>query len=244
MESFIDPTLNVLKITLKLKNVGDHDLTTGDSKRIRQALSRYLSEHFDTSEIYYLISGGSIAFMTIQSYIVTGQILSIVFSLIVIAFMTSIIFRSLQIGLLSVIPLGIAVLVNFGVMGIFGIKLDIATALIASFAIGIGIDDTIHFLLNFRKEMAKPGNADLYNPDVRKRVVYQALRYTSKAIIFTSLALIFGFTVVGFSSFLPIKYFSILVALTMVNATIATLMFLPAVIVLFPLRTSKNQRAS
>ncbi|HEC61352.1 MAG TPA: hypothetical protein ENI27_03760, partial [bacterium] len=235
-ESFIDPTLNVLKITLKLKNVGDHDLTTGDSKRIRQALSRYLSEHFDTSEIYYLISGGSIAFMTIQSYIVTGQILSIVFSLIVIAFMTSIIFRSLQIGLLSVIPLGIAVLVNFGVMGFFGIKLDIATALIASFAIGIGIDDTIHFLLNFRKEMAKPGNADLYNPDVRKRVVYQALRYTSKAIIFTSLALIFGFTVVGFSSFLPIKYFSILVALTMVNATIATLMFLPAVIVLFPLR--------
>ena len=234
--SFIDPALNVLKVTLKLKNVGEHDLTTGDSKRILQALSRYLSEHFDTSEIYYLISGGSIAFMTIQSYIVTGQILSIVFSLIVIAFMTSIIFRSLQIGLLSVIPLGIAVLVNFGVMGFFGIKLDIATALIASFAIGIGIDDTIHFLLNFRKEMAKPGNADLYNPDVRKRVVYQALRYTSKAIIFTSLALIFGFTVVGFSSFLPIKYFSILVALTMVNATIATLMFLPAVIVLFPLR--------
>ena len=82
--------------------------------------------------------------------------------------------------------------------------------------------------------MVVPENADVEDATVRKRVVLAALRYTSKAIIFTSLALIFGFTVVGFSSFLPIKYFSILVALTMVNATVATLVFLPSVILRFP----------
>lgn len=233
-ESFIDPTLNILKITLKLKNVGERDLTTGDSKRIHNALSAYIEDNFDMNEVFYIISGGSIAFLTIQSYIVTGQILSILFSLVVIAIITSILFRSVRIGLLSIIPLGMAVLINFGVMGIIGIKLDIATALIASFAIGIGIDDTIHYLLNFRRELSKAARTDLSHTETRKQVVYQALRYTSKAIIFTSLALIFGFTVVGFSSFLPIKYFAVLVALTMVNATVATLIFLPAVIVRFP----------
>ncbi len=233
-ESFIDPTLNILKITLKLKNVGDRDFTTGDSKRIRDALSGYIESNFDMNEVYYIISGGSIAFMTIQNYIVSGQILSIMFSLVVIGIITSILFKSLRIGLLAIIPLGMAVLINFGVMGIFGIKLDIATALIASFAIGIGIDDTIHYLLNFRRELAKAANTDLSDMETRRQIVYQALRYTSKAIIFTSLALILGFTVVGFSSFLPIKYFAVLVAMTMVNATIATLMFLPAVIIRFP----------
>ena len=178
--------------------------------------------------------------MTIQNYIVNGQIISILFSLVVIAIITSILFKSTRIGLLSIIPLSIAVLINFGVMGIFGIKLDIATALIASFAIGIGIDDTIHYLLNFRRELADSEGADLADPKTRKRVVYQALHHTSKAIIFTSLALILGFTVVGFSSFLPIKYFAVLVALTMVNATIATLMILPAVIIRFPGFLSKR----
>ncbi|MBW8003662.1 MAG: MMPL family transporter [Planctomycetes bacterium] len=172
--------------------------------------------------------------LTIQNYVVTGQIISILFSLVVIAIITSLVFRTIKIGLLSIIPLGIAVIVNFGVMGIFGIKLDIATALIASFAIGIGIDDTIHFLLNFKKEMDKPENRDRNKEEIRKRIVYNALQYTSKAIIFTSLALICAFILVGFSSFLPIKYFSILITLTMFNATIATLMFIPSVILLFP----------
>ncbi len=233
-ESFIDPTLNILKITLKLKNIGDRDLTTGDGRRIREALISYIENNFDTNEIYYVISGGSIAFLTIQNYIVSGQIISIFFSLVAIAVITSVLFTSIRVGLLSIMPLGMAVLINFGVMGIFGIKLDIATALIASFAIGIGIDDTIHYLLNLRRELAKAENSDLSDTETRKRVVYQALRHTSKAIVFTSLALAAGFTVVGFSSFMPIRYFAVLVALTMVNATIATLMFLPATIVRFP----------
>jgi len=230
-DSFIDPNYNILKITLKLKNVDGNDFTTGDSERVSSAVSNYIEENFDTSRIYYLIAGGSMGFMTIQNYIINGQVIAIVFSLIIIFILTSILFRSARIGMISIIPMGIAVLINFGVMGIFGIKLDIATALIASFAIGIGIDDTIHYLLNFKKEWKDREEADI---STRKMVVYHALNRTSKAIIFTSLALIFGFSVLGFSSFMPIRYFSILVALTMVNATLATLMVLPSVILRFP----------
>ncbi|MBN2440273.1 MAG: MMPL family transporter [Spirochaetales bacterium] len=239
-ENMIDPAMNIVKITLKLKNIGTRDITTGDEQRIRTKLDNYIVDNFisekdsDEPDIYYFFSGGSITFMTIQNYIVYGQIISIIFSLIAIAIITSILFKSVKTGCISIIPLGVAVIMNFGVMGIFGIKLDIATSLIASFAIGIGIDDTIHFLLNLRKQIkhhkVKPGAT----PEIYTRVVYQALHHTSKAIIFTSLALIFGFMVIGFSSFLPIKYFSLLVALTMVNATWATLMFLPAVILIFP----------
>ncbi|MCW8966591.1 MAG: MMPL family transporter, partial [Candidatus Pacearchaeota archaeon] len=239
-ENMIDPGMNIVKITLKLRNIGTRDLTTGDEQRIRTKINNYIVDYFisdkdsEQPDIYYFFSGGSITSMMIQNYIVHGQIISIIFSLIVIAIITSILFKSVKTGFIAIIPLGVAVIMNFGVMGILGIKLDIATSLIASFAIGIGIDDTIHFLLNLRKQIkhhkVKPGAS----PEIYTRVVYDALHHTSKAIIFTSLALIFGFMVMGFSSFLPIKYFAILIALTMVNATWATLMFLPAVILIFP----------
>jgi len=233
-ERFVDPRYNIVKITLKLTNVNGEPFDTGDGERLRHAVGGYIEEHFDTDQVHYLIAGGSMGMLAIQNYVVSGQIISIVVSLFAIAIITSLIFGSLRIGLVSIVPLGIAVLINFGVMGIFGIKLNIATALIASFAIGIGIDDTIHYLLNLRKEMALHPDAEIASPEARSDVVLAALKKTSKAIIFTSLALIFGFAVVGFSSFLPIRYFSLLVALTMVNATIATLVVLPAVVMRFP----------
>jgi predicted RND superfamily exporter protein len=152
------------------------------------------------------------------------------------AIVTLILFDSFKVGLIFIdIPLSFAVIVNFGIMGFTGIVLNIGTSLIASFTIGIGIDDTIHFLLNLRKEM-KSNNMryrDLKKEEV-EALIYNNLKYTSKAIVFTSLALIFGFMVVIFSTFMPVRNFSILLALTMVNTTIATLMLLSATILIFP----------
>lgn len=234
-ETMIDPKKNIVKITMKLKNIGNRDITSKDHKRISRELTEYIEGHFDTGRLYYFFTGGSIALMTVQNYVVSGQIISIIFSLMAISIMIMILFRSFKMGLIAIIPLGTAVLINFGVMGIIGIKLNMATALISSFAIGIGIDDTIHFLLNLRRQLgfAREKGEKLDRTNV-KSIVYNTLRDTSKAIIFTSLALIFGFTVLALSSFIPIKDFSSLVALTMINATLATLMFLPSIIVLMP----------
>ncbi len=244
-EKFLDPSQNKLRITMKLKNVNNKIITSEDFRQIENALKSRIDKRFEDLKandkdykdfnIYYYITGNSVLFRSIQDNIVTGQIISIIFSLIVMAIVTLILFDSFKVGLISLIPLSFAVIVNFGIMGFTGIVLNIGTSLIASFTIGIGIDDTIHFLLNLRKEM-KSNNMryrDLKKEEV-EALIYNNLKYTSKAIVFTSLALIFGFMVVIFSTFMPVRNFSILLALTMVNTTIATLMLLSATILIFP----------
>ncbi|MFW5799826.1 MAG: efflux RND transporter permease subunit, partial [Spirochaetota bacterium] len=228
-ETFIDPTMNKLRINMNLKNIGENFISTEDIKNIRAELSKYIEKEFDTSKIDYYISGSSILYMSIQNKIVSSQFVSVCFSLIVIFILTSLLFKSLKIGLLSLIPLTVGVLINFGIMGYADISLNTATSLISAFAIGIGVDDTIHFILNLRREL-KHNNK---NKDTTE-IIYNTLKKTSKAIVFTSLALIFGFIVVIFSSFIPVRHFSILVSITMVNATVATLMFLPSIILIFP----------
>lgn len=230
LESFINPQKNIVCITMKMKNVGDRFVNTGDYRRIKNKLSKYIENNFDTSKIDYYISGSAILSMKIQEETIIGQIKSIIFSLVVILIVTSILFKSIKIGLISLIPLLVAIVIGFGVMGFSGIILDTSTSIITAFAIGIGIDDTIHFILNLRKEIKENKDKNLSI----ERLIFNTLKNTSKAIIFTSLALILGFIVVVFSSFISIRNFSILVSLTMFNATIATLIFLPSIILIFP----------
>ncbi len=228
LEGFLGPAENKLRITMKLKNIDDRLINSGDFKRLKDDLTIYIKENFDMDKIDFFISGGSILFMDIQRNIVNSQMISIIFSLVVIVLVTAFLFDSFKIGLLSIVPLATAVIINFGIMGYTGIVLNIGTSLITAFAIGIGIDDTIHFMLNFRRYRKH------HKKDNNEQIIYSTLKQTGKPIIFTSLALIFGFIVVIFSTFLPIRNFAILVALTMTNATIATLIFLPSIILLFP----------
>jgi hypothetical protein len=212
-----------------MKNIGNRFVNTGDYDRIQKLLTNYIQENFDTSKIDYEITGQAILSMKIQKDTIIGQITSIIFSLVAILIVTSILFKSIKIGLISLIPLLVAIIVNFGIMGYTGIILDTSTSIITAFAIGIGIDDTIHFLLNLRKEL-KEKRADTSI----ESIVFKTLRGTSKAIIFTSLALIFGFLVIIFSSFISIRIFSLLVSLTMVTATLSTLVFLPTILLILP----------
>lgn len=275
-EKFLNPTKNIIRINMNLKNIGDRFINTEDFRRIKTKISEYIKKEFgtnkirinmnhlgiddifintedfkriktvnlsiikqivnfinnniETNKIDYYITGSAILFMSIQEKIIHGQFISIIFSLLIIVVITSILFKSPKIGLLSLIPLGTAVIINFGIMGYVGIVLNTATSLISAFAIGIGVDDTIHFILNLRREINHAEN----NGFNEKNIIYNTLKHTSKAIIFTSLALILGFSVVLFSSFVPVRDFGLLVALTMVNATISTLMFLPSIILIFP----------
>jgi len=116
----------------------------------------------------------------------------------------------------------VAVILNFGVMGWLGINLDMVTSMIAAITIGIGVDDTIHFLNTFRHNRAKGLGID--------EAIEQTLAVAGKAIFFTSLALVLGFLVFSISSFIPVILFGLLMAMTMVATTIGALVVLPSVI--------------
>ena len=111
---------------------------------------------------------------------------------------------------------------NFGIMGWAGINLDYATSIIACIVIGIGVDDTIHFLNTYRHFMEEEHDVD--------RTIVRTLKLSGKAIIYTSLALIFGFSVLMLSNFKPLIFFGILCASTMITTTIGALVILPSVI--------------
>ena len=118
--------------------------------------------------------------------------------------------------------MSVAVIINFGIMGWFNINLDMVTSIIAAITIGIGVDDTIHFLNTYRYYREKGYGID--------ETIEKTLRVSGKAIIYTSLALIFGFSVLTISSFKPVILFGILMAITMIATTIGALLVLPSVI--------------
>ena len=114
-------------------------------------------------------------------------------------------------------------MLNFAIMSIFRIPLDVSTVMISAVAIGVGIDDSIHFMLNYRHR--------LRDGIPVKDAVIQTLHKTSRPITFTSIALILGFAVFFMSSFKPIIYFGVLIAISMVTCTVATLFILPSMLI-------------
>lgn len=167
-------------------------------------------------------SGEPKILVQLADYVVKGQVISLVFSLITVCIIVFLLFRNLKAGLVSAIPISTAVIVNFGLMGWLGFRLDLATALIASITIGIGIDDTIHFLNTYRHFK---NDQTSHSDAIRK-----TLKISGKAIIYTSLALMLGFITLSASNFKPIIYFGILIAGTMISTTIGALLLLPSVI--------------
>jgi len=189
--------------------------------KIINNIKPYLKEKIPTGYTFKT-SGEPKIMVRLMHYIVKGQMMSLFFSLIVVALVVFLLFKNFYAGLTALIPICVAVLFNFGIMGWFGIRLDVATAIIASVTIGIGIDDTIHFLNTYRHFRSLGCSMD--------ETIAKTLTISGRAIVYTSLALIFGFLILTVSNFKPIILFSFLTAVTMVATTIGALLVLPAVI--------------
>jgi len=165
--------------------------------------------------------------------LVDGQIRSFALALIVVSFVMLALLRSVRLALLSMIPNLAPIAITMGIMGWFGIKLDVATIMIGSVAIGIAVDDTIHFLVRFKREFAKDNDY--------RAAVSRTFATTGRAIVYTSVILTVGFFVLLMASFKPTMYFGLLCGITMVSALAGDLLVLPALILLFkPLGRGKT----
>ncbi|TVQ99277.1 MAG: RND family transporter [Spirochaetaceae bacterium] len=198
--------------------------STADTTRIsRDALAwteRHLPDGYTAS-----IAGFADIEAAVTRLIVRSQLTSIVTAMFIVFLIVAIAHRSAMAGLFGLVPLSVAVLINFGVMGIMGIHLNIATAMIASISIGIGVDYTIHVLAAYRRERAQSSDLDL--------VTERALLGTGKAIVFNAGSVAAGFLVLLLSNFNPLRYVGLLVAVTMVTSCIAAVTLLPALLNLF-----------
>jgi uncharacterized protein len=187
----------------------------------------------------YTIEASGIAEMEVAltSMITTSQVSSLVLSLLGVFIVLAIAFHSPVAGILGSITLGIAILINFGIMGLLGINLDMVTSLISSIAIGIGIDYTIHFLSNYHHER-------LQSDDLAK-VTLNTYLVSGKAILVNALSVAFGFLVLAFSKFVVLRYIGILVAVCMITSSAAAMVVLPVMLNVFkPKFISRNDEAA
>jgi len=136
-------------------------------------------------------------------------------------------FRSLRYGLLAIVPLVSGMMLNFLLMAVARIPLDMTTIMVSSVAVGMGVDDAIHFLLSYRRRRARvPGDA--------RRAVAVTLVVTGRPIFLTSLSIVAGLAVLALASFRPIVYFGVLVVFTLAATCASTLVVLPALLALLP----------
>src|SRR5262249_29422778 len=156
------------------------------------------------------------------SDIVKGQIESLSIALGVIFLVMSAMFLSFRIAFLAILPNLLPIAIFFGVMGWLGIQLNLGTSLIAAIALGVAVDSTVHYMARLNLELK--GESD------QEAAISRAVRTVGIPIIYTTVALFFGFLTFAFSSFVPIQNFGILSAVTMFASLFANLVLLPAVL--------------
>jgi predicted RND superfamily exporter protein len=153
----------------------------------------------------------------------SGQLQSVVTALAVVFVVLSIQFLSPRFGLVAMVPNLIPIVVFFGVLGWCGVSLSLATAMIASISLGIGVDEAVHLLAEFNHHVRK--DAD------QKQAVLAAMRTVGPPVIYNTAALVFGFLVLYWSNFIPLRQFGVLSALNVIVSLVGDLVLLPVALV-------------
>jgi predicted RND superfamily exporter protein len=173
------------------------------------------------------IWGMSLQYLTLSSLLRQNLAKSMIISIILVLAITTAAFRSLRYGFLAVVPLVMGVMSNFILMAALRIPLDMTTIMVSAVAIGVGVDDAIHFLLHYRRHLREQGGD-------REQAVKQTLAVTGQPILLTTISIAGGLLALCISRFDPILYFGILVAATLSAACTGTLILLPAALLALP----------
>jgi uncharacterized protein len=216
LERMVDFDFQKAQIIVRINN--------GSNAALNDVLSE-IQRLTDGDEHISRIGGYGLVAADLAGLVVQGQVLSLVIAILIVFLLLSAIFRSFAAGLIGSIPLVLAMTILFGWMGYIGIRLDIATALLSSIMIGVGVDYTIHFLWRYRTEREKgldPSGA-----------VMKTLTTTGRGISFNALSVILGFCALPFSVFPPLRFFGFLVIVTIFCCLVGALIIIPALVLIF-----------
>jgi predicted RND superfamily exporter protein len=218
LSSFIDSSKQQARISVNMKDIGSAKLPgfLGDVDSVAK-------KTFDTANYKITFTGASVTFLEGSTFIIEGLKQSVLWAFLLIALCMLYLFRSARILLCSLIPNIVPLVITAGVMGWADISLKPSTVLVFSVALGIAIDVTIRFLVNYKQELPH------FNFNV-PLTLKQTLRHTGISIIYTSLVLVAGFIIFCFSEFGGTKALGWLTSLTLVTGTITNLTLLPVLI--------------
>jgi len=187
-------------------------------------VERFAAEAFAGTGVTPTVTGSGKLFAELDHYLVKSQISSFATAFVTVFTVIFLVFRSWRYGLLAIVPNLFPVLAVFGVMGWLGISLNIATVMVASVALGVVDDDTIHFISRFRRERKEGAPIPA--------AIEAATVHEGRAALTTAIISSAGFAVLMMSEYKPSAWFGGLLALTMIVAFLAEVFILPATIVL------------
>ena len=229
-KEIVDPYISIknseARISLRIKDSLDGLRRNDLINKINFDLEKKLNINKDE----FKLAGVLILFNNLLQSLFKSQILTLGFVMIGIFIMFLILFRNIKISLIGVIPNFIAAFFILGIIGLAGIPLDMMTITIAAITIGIAVDNSIHYIYRFREELTKIKN---YN---------KTLKYCHStvgvAILNTSITIVFGFSILILSNFIPTIYFGVFTGIAMLLAMISVLTLLPSLLLVFkPFKT-------
>lgn len=199
--------------------IGFHALETGEERvELVRDVTAYLDRHFENARLVGSTRIQSSMFASIARSQLTSLFTSIgAAGIIVIVLMASVIA-----GVISLVPLLFTVVVSFGVMAYAGMSLDIATLMISSITIGIGIDYGIHYIERAREEMKRSEDRSL--------ALVRAAQTAGRGIVYNALALAGGFSILLLSAFRGMRHFGLLITMTMLISAAGALVVIPAIL--------------
>jgi hypothetical protein len=218
LNKFIDTAKRQTRISVNMKDIGSAKLPV-----LLHKIDSASNAIFDTAKYNVVITGSSVTFLEGSNFIVKGLGESIFWAFLLIAICMIFLFRSFPILICSLIPNIVPLFITAGIMGWTGISLKPSTVLVFSVALGIAIDVTIRFLVNYKQELPH------LNYQVHNTLV-QTIKHTGISIIYTSLVLVAGFIIFCFSDFGGTKALGWLTSITLVVSTLTNLILLPALI--------------
>lgn len=221
LKPFISIDENQLRFNVRVKE-SDPNLKRNE---LLERVERGIEEEFGFSDEQVNVTGVLVLYNNVLQSLYESQILTLGVVMLVIMLMFLILFRSLAIAMICIIPNAIAAAFVLGIMGWLGIPLDIMTITIAAISVGIGVDNTIHYMHRFRREYPRFGNY--------RETMFFCHNSIGRAMYFTSMTIVAGFSILALSNFIPTIVFGLLTSLAMLVALVGSLTLLPQLLIFF-----------
>jgi hydrophobe/amphiphile efflux-3 (HAE3) family protein len=198
-------------------------IETKEIETFTQEMNRYIDEN-STANCRIEFTGVPSIYHKLNSSLIRSQYSSLLIAIILVLIIVGMILRSFSKGVFATIPIIATILILLGFMGITGIPLDIATVLVGSIALGIGIDYSIHIISGFNKHLKENGEVE--------KALENTMMISGKAVIINASSVAAGFLVLVFCQMVPFQHFGLLIAISMFGSGIGALTLLPVLLIL------------
>lgn len=228
IKSFVDSNMRFTRITVQMQNIGSHEID-----KLINNLRPKIDSLFKPHKYNVVLTGTSVVFLKGTGYLVKNLMYSLILAILIIALLMAILFRSIKMASIAILPNLLPLILTAALMGYLSINIKPSTVIIFSIALGISVDNTIHFLSRYRLALKAS------NWNIKYSVMY-ALEETVQSMIYSSIVLFLGFSVFMFSSFGGTQSLGKLISFTLLIAMMSNLILLPSLLLSLNKRISKK----